>query len=73
LKKKKLGLDSSSFNSICEAVLKEISIQPNTLQAITKLLPKYKETEILQAVQWMLETITIIQNDMGKFEKNSNK
>lgn len=73
LKKKKFGLATPIYNSISEDIRNLIALKSQSISSIKEALPNYQEQDVVQTIQWMLETKVIVQNEIGKFELVLNK
>lgn len=68
LKKKKLGLEDQKYALISQQIIEQLSLQEYSLHPLIAKLANFNEADIVQSIQWLLETKIIEQNDAGKFE-----
>lgn len=74
LKKKKLGLQDDKYAQICERIIEQLTYKEQNIASLVKSIPAEKEADIVQCIQWLLETKVLTQNDTGKlvWQKTSN-
>jgi ATP-dependent DNA helicase RecQ len=74
LKRKKLGLEEAKYARITERIIEQLAYKEQSVSNLRKALPEEKEGDIIQCIQWLLETRVIIQDDTGKlvWQKKTN-